>query len=77
MAAAIRTCFMQCQKQLLCTCSYFGSYLTRMDNEENGSHPVCQIKAKNLKVNQILTFPDDEKIKFIFSPGIRLDPPQK
>ncbi|XP_064389266.1 uncharacterized protein LOC135337282 [Halichondria panicea] len=52
-----------------------GNYTTRVQAGSSG-RPTCQIRRRGHQIQPIPTLGGDERLKFIFSPGIRLDPPE-
>ena len=56
-------------------CSEYGNYSTRIKFGTTGL-PECQIRRKNHNVEPITTLPGDDRVKFIYSPGIALEPPE-
>lgn len=55
-------------------CSEYGIYSTRISVGSNGS-PSCEIRQRNSEVRMIDQLSGDDRVKFIFSPGINLQPP--
>lgn len=61
---------------LMFVCSEYGVYESRTTT--TGAGPVrCDILRRRHRISTIDILGNDERVKFVFSPGIRLNPPQK
>lgn len=54
-------------------CSQFGIYSTRLRD----SPLSCQIRRRNYQIRSITNLSEDPRVKYIFTPGIELEPSVK